>query len=226
MLVALIVWVILFIPMKVYSLPATLPFKLEMYRLLVALIAAGWLLSLLADPRVRFRRTPVDGPIRLFVFAVLGSVIVNRSRVNTLESEVREAAVVLRKLLGGGVPLRQRHQAFQRCGLHRSRARRRRGGCCRSRHRRAQYGLQRVQSPPFGDAFLHLHASNIPTIPSEADACASMRLRSIRSRWVLRSPFWSRSRSIEQPASTSVGGGLQPACWSWERSPPARARRR
>jgi O-Antigen ligase len=166
MLVALIVWVILFIPMKVYSLPATLPFKLEMYRLLVALIAAGWLLSLLADPRVRFRRTPVDGPILLFVFAVLGSVIVNRSRVNTLESEVvkrllffasflvvvylfvsvikrfSDVDFIVRALVGGGAVVAALAIVERNTGYN------------------AFNHLHSVMP------FLHLHASNIPTIPS------------------------------------------------------------
>ena len=53
----------MFIPIRRYTLPGALPFQLEPYRLLVALIAALWFASLLIDPRVRLRRTMLDGPL-------------------------------------------------------------------------------------------------------------------------------------------------------------------
>jgi hypothetical protein len=87
-LVAAVVFVILFIPIKRYSLPASLPFSLEPYRLLVALVAVGWLTSLLIDPRVRFRRTPIDKPLRFFALAVVLSELANRQRVSAVQSEV------------------------------------------------------------------------------------------------------------------------------------------
>jgi hypothetical protein len=87
-LIALIVIVILYIPMKRYSLPASLPINLEPYRLLVFFVAVGWVTSLLIDPRVRFRRTPVDGPLVLFAFIALSSDLANRGRVSSVQSEV------------------------------------------------------------------------------------------------------------------------------------------
>ena len=56
-LLAGLVLVILFIPIKRYSLPGNLPFELEPYRLYVAFLATMWLAALLVDPRVRFRRS-------------------------------------------------------------------------------------------------------------------------------------------------------------------------
>src|SRR5205085_12488081 len=55
--VALIVLIIFFIPIKRYTLPASLPFQLEPYRLVVALVFLAWVTSTLTDPRVRFRKT-------------------------------------------------------------------------------------------------------------------------------------------------------------------------
>src|SRR5437868_7162904 len=92
-LIALILIVILFIPMKRYSLPASLPINLEPYRLLVFFVAVGWATSLLIDPRVRFRRTPVDLPLVLFAFVALLSDITNRGRVNAVQSEVVRKAL-------------------------------------------------------------------------------------------------------------------------------------
>jgi hypothetical protein len=74
--------VILFIPIRRYTLPASLPFHLEPYRLVVAAVAAGWLTSLLIDPRVRLRAAGLEGPIFLFVGAILASLLANHARVN------------------------------------------------------------------------------------------------------------------------------------------------
>jgi hypothetical protein len=87
-LIALVVFVILFIPIKRYSLPASLPINLEPYRLLVALVALGWITSLLIDPRVRLRRTPIDKPLLFFGLAVVLSELANRHRISAVQSEV------------------------------------------------------------------------------------------------------------------------------------------
>jgi hypothetical protein len=86
-LLAFLILVIAFIPVKRYSLPGDLPVDLEPYRLTVALIAAAWLSSLLIDPRVRLRRTGLEGPILLVVIAVLGSIAANGERVSALGDE-------------------------------------------------------------------------------------------------------------------------------------------
>jgi hypothetical protein len=79
-LLILLILVILFIPIRRYSLPGNLPFQMEPYRLLVGLIIAGWASSLLIDPRVRIRRTGYEGPIVLFLVAVVGSLAMNPGR--------------------------------------------------------------------------------------------------------------------------------------------------
>jgi hypothetical protein len=84
-LLALLILVILFIPIRRYTMAGNLPFELEPYRLLVAFIAFGWLASLLADPRIRLRRSGLEAPLLLFCAVVLASVVFNNDRINSLE---------------------------------------------------------------------------------------------------------------------------------------------
>ena len=88
--IALLVLVILFVPIRRYVMPGQLPFQLEPYRLLCALVLGAWASSLLIDRRVRLRGTALDGPLFAFTFAALASVIANSGRVTTLglQSEV------------------------------------------------------------------------------------------------------------------------------------------
>jgi polysaccharide biosynthesis protein PslJ len=84
-LVASTIAVILFIPIRRYAMPGHLPFQLEPYRLLVALIAVGWLASLLVDQRVRLRGSRLlNAPLLAIVLAAATSIIVNGHRVNAL----------------------------------------------------------------------------------------------------------------------------------------------
>ncbi|MGH2935407.1 MAG: O-antigen ligase family protein [Gaiellaceae bacterium] len=87
-LVGLIVLVILFIPIRRYTLPSSLPFHLEPYRLVVALVCAAWLTSLLIDRRIRLRRTPVDAPLLAFAAAIILSLFANRARVASVQPDV------------------------------------------------------------------------------------------------------------------------------------------
>lgn len=87
-LLAILILVVLLIPIKRYSLPGNLPFDLEPYRLLVGLMALGWLSSLLVDPRVRARATGFEAPVGLLLIALFGSVVANPSRVAAVDSEV------------------------------------------------------------------------------------------------------------------------------------------
>ena len=76
-LVNLTILVILFIPIKRYKLVVDLPFDLEPYRIVLAVVFALWLGALLADRAIRLRSTPLDPAIGLFAFAVLASVVTN-----------------------------------------------------------------------------------------------------------------------------------------------------
>ncbi len=78
----------LFVPVGRYALAIKLPFGLEFYRLTVAFVLLVWVASLLVDPAVRLRRTPLDGPVALIVAASLCSVAVNFGRVAPLASAV------------------------------------------------------------------------------------------------------------------------------------------
>jgi polysaccharide biosynthesis protein PslJ len=95
-LISLIVVVILFIPVNRYTLPASLPVRLEPYRLIVAIVALFWLTSALIDPRVRLRSTGViDAPLVVYLLAVVGSEIVNSGRVSTVAPDVVKALLFL-----------------------------------------------------------------------------------------------------------------------------------
>ena len=83
-LLALTIVVILFIPIRRYSMPGNLPFQLEPYRLAVAGVTAAWVTSMLIDRRLRIRRTGLEGPLVAFAVCALGSVLANSSRIDAL----------------------------------------------------------------------------------------------------------------------------------------------
>jgi polysaccharide biosynthesis protein PslJ len=96
-LLATIVFVVLFIPIKRYGLPGNLPFDLEPYRLVVALVIVGWVISLLIDPRVRARSSGLEGPIFLIAVASMLSDVTNSARIHSLNvnSEVIKGLMFL-----------------------------------------------------------------------------------------------------------------------------------
>jgi len=87
-MIAALVLIILFIPIRRYALPATLPFQLEPYRLFVALLIVVWAASLLVDPRTRLRRTGFEGPLVIIVGSAFASIVANPGRVQAVSSEV------------------------------------------------------------------------------------------------------------------------------------------
>jgi polysaccharide biosynthesis protein PslJ len=93
-LLATTIAIILFIPIRRYTMPGALPFELEPYRLMVMFLGAGWIVSLLVDRRVKLRSTGLEAPLVMFGFAMLGSIIVNTGRINALAV----SDVVLKKL--------------------------------------------------------------------------------------------------------------------------------
>jgi tetratricopeptide (TPR) repeat protein len=87
-LVALMILVILFVPMRRFVLPGSLPFELDLFRLLVAFVLGGWVASLLVDPRVRLRRSGLEAPLLLILATSVASVVANADRVGRSGSEV------------------------------------------------------------------------------------------------------------------------------------------
>jgi hypothetical protein len=90
-LVATILLIVLLIPIGRYQLPSSLPFNLELYRVVVALIVLLWFAALLVDPRVQLARTPFDRPLLLIAVCVLGSEATNLSRVSAYGTHVVKA---------------------------------------------------------------------------------------------------------------------------------------
>ena len=87
--------VLLFIPPRRYQLPVGLPFELDPNRLLTMLLVALFLLSLLADERVRLRASGLEAPLALFALGVLGSELANPSRVSLYQGNVVKTLAVL-----------------------------------------------------------------------------------------------------------------------------------
>jgi hypothetical protein len=87
-LLALIVLVVLYIPIRRYTLPASLPINLEIYRVVVLVVLLLWLAALLVDPRIRLRRSGLDAPIVFFLVAILLSLIANVHRVSDVGGDV------------------------------------------------------------------------------------------------------------------------------------------
>ena len=94
-LLGALILVILLVPIRRYSLPANLPFQLELYRLVVAVLVVGWIASLLVDRRVRMRRTGFEGPLAVIVGSAIASIVVNPSRVAGTSAEVNKALMFL-----------------------------------------------------------------------------------------------------------------------------------
>jgi hypothetical protein len=87
-LIAALILLILFVPIRRYYLPVNLPFQLEPYRIFVALLVLGWCASLLVDTRTKFRRTGFEGPIVLIVASSIASIVANPGRVAAVSSLV------------------------------------------------------------------------------------------------------------------------------------------
>lgn len=92
-LLAGIVLCVLWVPVTRYALPASLPFKLELYRVIVAAVLLCWVASLFVDSRVQLRRTAFDAPILLLVLAIFASDLANPGRVESVDSYVTKGLV-------------------------------------------------------------------------------------------------------------------------------------
>ena len=76
-LLILIIGVVFLIPIKRYTLPASLPFNLDPYRLTIGLIAVGWFTSLMISPGQRIYKTGLAAPLWGLLIVDILSIVVN-----------------------------------------------------------------------------------------------------------------------------------------------------
>jgi O-Antigen ligase len=74
--------VIMWIPIRRFALPGSLPFSLEPYRILVFAVALGWIASLLLDRKKDIRGTPIDAPLMLVLLVSAVSIVANSSKLS------------------------------------------------------------------------------------------------------------------------------------------------
>jgi hypothetical protein len=91
-LVCLIVVLIMFVPIRRYEFRTGMPFDLEPYRILVAVVTCLWIAGLLVDRRLRLRRSGFEGPLGLFLVAILGSILTNEERLRSQVRTIRDGA--------------------------------------------------------------------------------------------------------------------------------------
>jgi hypothetical protein len=87
-MLGLILLVIIFIPIRRYTVGGSLPIELEPYRIVIALVLACWFMALAADPDVRWRRTGLEAPIGALLLSMLLSMAANIGRVNGASEQV------------------------------------------------------------------------------------------------------------------------------------------
>jgi hypothetical protein len=87
-LLGAVIVVILFIPIRRYTVGGGLPVELEPYRILIAVVLGCWLCAVCADPRVRWRGTGFEAPIIALLVAIVLSLALNISRVDEVSGLV------------------------------------------------------------------------------------------------------------------------------------------
>ncbi|MBN9141833.1 MAG: O-antigen ligase family protein [Micrococcales bacterium] len=75
-LIALLVMIML-VPIRTYAIPVPLPFQLEPYRLLIALLIVAAVFAALANPRMRIRPVAFGVPFGFFVGTLALSMVAN-----------------------------------------------------------------------------------------------------------------------------------------------------
>ncbi len=77
-----VIAVILFIPIRRYTIAGGGPVSLEPYRVLIAVVLSLWFAAVLVDPAARVRSTGLEGPLLLFCAAILISLGLNVRSIN------------------------------------------------------------------------------------------------------------------------------------------------
>ena len=199
-----------------YTLAGGLPSSSSPTACSSALLLVGWIASLLCDPRVKIRRTGFEGPLGLILFSIVGSLLLNPSRVSgamsfVIKSVSLEASFLLViYLVVSVVRTRAILDWLVKILVIRGHDRGRR------RHRRAQAAVQHLQSraPAAADLpFQHASAHRACwATRSEAEQFAPRRLPDSRSSSAPRWPCWCRSRSIWASRRASAGGMARRWC--------------
>jgi O-antigen ligase len=81
-MLGLILVIILFVPIRRYTVGNNLPIELEPYRIVIGVVLACWFCALAADPKVRWRGTGLEAPLATLIVALLLSLATNIARVN------------------------------------------------------------------------------------------------------------------------------------------------
>jgi hypothetical protein len=87
-LLAAILLVILFVPIRRYTIAAGAPIELEPYRVLIAVVLGCWFLALAAERDLKWLPSGYAGPIAMLWLGILASLALNLGRVNELSTFV------------------------------------------------------------------------------------------------------------------------------------------
>ncbi len=79
-----LILIILFIPIRRYTIALNLPFQFEPYRIYVLLLLGMWVVSLLVDDRRTFRGSGLEAPLLGIGAVLIASVVANVDRVYSL----------------------------------------------------------------------------------------------------------------------------------------------
>ena len=94
-LIATLILIILFIPIRRYALPGSLPFQLEPYRIFVAVLAMVGARRSSSTGGRKVRRNGFEGPMLVIVASAFASVVANPGRVATTSTEVNKSLMFL-----------------------------------------------------------------------------------------------------------------------------------
>jgi polysaccharide biosynthesis protein PslJ len=76
-LITILIVIVMTIPVRRFKVPVPLPFALEPYRVILAVLILGVILSLLVDPRFRWRKLGFGGSVAFFLATIALSLVAN-----------------------------------------------------------------------------------------------------------------------------------------------------